>query len=153
MSRLIRRGLRVGDEDWRQSWTQFCWKKGISSRLSSRNPALGPPQEMLAAFVESHLPKLKRASWARSLLKEDRAPAASRSRDWMSAMPGRTGRSGRAAGPARTKLGITTSITGPGGPGRFRCRSGPAVFQSPGEGKRGPGVRRSMAVTSSPPKI
>lgn len=81
MSRLIRRGLRVGDEDWRQSWTQFCWKKGISSRLSSRNPALGPPQEMLAAFVESHLPKLKRASWARSLLKEDRAPAASRSRD------------------------------------------------------------------------
>lgn len=81
MSRLIRRGLRVGDEDWRQSWTQFCWKKGISSRLSSRNPALGPPQEMLAAFVESHLPKLKRASWARSLLEEDHAPAASRSRD------------------------------------------------------------------------
>lgn len=84
MSRLIRRGLLAGDETWRQSWTQFCWKKGISSRLSSRNSSVGPPQEILASFLQSHLSKLKRATWARSLLEDQldgRGANASRSRD------------------------------------------------------------------------
>ena len=64
MSRLIRRGLRAGDEDWRQAWTQFCWKKNISSRLSSK---VCPPKDMLVTFMQSHL-RWQKAPWAKSLL-------------------------------------------------------------------------------------
>ncbi len=67
MSRLIRRGLQAGDEEWRQAWTQFCWTKNISSRLSRRNTSQLPPQEVLKTFLENHFTKLKRAPWARSL--------------------------------------------------------------------------------------
>ena len=70
MSRLIRRGLRAGDEEWRQAWTQFCWKKNISSRLSSRNQ-IAPPKDALVTFVESNMQKIQRAPWARDLLDED----------------------------------------------------------------------------------
>ena len=69
MIRLIKRGLRA-DEEWRQAWTQFCWKRDLRSKLSVRNK-ISPPKEALAAFLEAHLPKL-RSSWA--------DPSASRSR-------------------------------------------------------------------------
>jgi len=76
MIRLIKRGLRSGDTDWRQAWTQFCWKRDLRSQLSSRNK-ISPPKEALVAFLEANLSKL-RASWARGL-EEDRM-IASRSR-------------------------------------------------------------------------
>ena len=89
MSRLIRRGLRAGDEEWRQAWTQFCWTKNISSRLSRRNTSQLPPQEVLKTFLENHFTKLKRAPWARSLGRARR--------DGHREAPGRDGRRRREA--------------------------------------------------------
>eukprot|EP00930_Biecheleria_cincta_P033421 TRINITY_DN23149_c0_g1_i2.p1 TRINITY_DN23149_c0_g1~~TRINITY_DN23149_c0_g1_i2.p1 ORF type:complete len:619 (+),score=123.15 TRINITY_DN23149_c0_g1_i2:194-1858(+) len=62
LTRVIRRGVRM-DEEWRQAWTQFCWKRNISSRLSSKDPT-GIPKEAVTAFVEQQMPKLKAAEWA-----------------------------------------------------------------------------------------
>ena len=61
MSRLILKGLRAGDEDWRQAWTQFCWQRNISSQLS---PDCNLPADVLAAFLEAQASQLQQAPWA-----------------------------------------------------------------------------------------
>eukprot|EP00439_Symbiodinium_sp_Y106_P026637 s3759_g3.t1 len=74
MMRLIKRGLRSGDEEWRQAWAQFCWKKNLRTKLSV-SKKISPPKEALAAFLEANLPKLRS-----SLIWEKGSQTASRSR-------------------------------------------------------------------------
>lgn len=100
MSRLILRGLRAGDEDWRQAWTQFCWQRNISSRLS-RDCSL--PADVLAAFLEAQASQLQQAPWAREASRERRSSSESsvsrrrhkrrreKYRDFYGGMPGMPG--------------------------------------------------------------
>jgi len=69
LMRLVGRGLKSGDEEWRQAWTQFCWQRNISTRLSSRG-ALGAPREALATFVEQQLPKFRTSDWVEQALSQ-----------------------------------------------------------------------------------
>ena len=79
MIRIIKRGLRSGDEEWRQAWSQFCWKRDLRSKLSVRNK-ISPPKEALAAFLEANLPKLRSSLWDPSLASRSRSDMAERRR-------------------------------------------------------------------------
>lgn len=75
LARILRRGLRAGDEEWRQSWYQFCKQRRLSAEVGQAPSA--PTTEALAEFMERSMQKLLKKRWARDLMyKEVRLPAA-----------------------------------------------------------------------------
>mmetsp|Transcript_100667 Transcript_100667/g.285265 ORF Transcript_100667/g.285265 Transcript_100667/m.285265 type:complete len:670 (-) Transcript_100667:216-2225(-) len=61
--RLVRRGLRAPDDDWRVAWQLFCKQKRAPADLSQ-----APPREVVAEFVERNLQALLKKPWARDLM-------------------------------------------------------------------------------------
>jgi len=70
LQRLIRRGLRAKDEDWRRSWHQFCKQRRLSIEFSGNaQGGLAPPSKgALQEFVERNLSTLLKKEWAQDLM-------------------------------------------------------------------------------------
>mmetsp|Transcript_69254 Transcript_69254/g.122530 ORF Transcript_69254/g.122530 Transcript_69254/m.122530 type:complete len:653 (-) Transcript_69254:4-1962(-) len=108
LMRLVGRGLKSGDDEWRHAWTQFCWQRNISTRLSSRG-ALGAPREALAAFVEQSLPLLRKADWAEQAL--TLPESAKRGREMSKGVRGGRGRHGAVGQEASGRGGVRRKLS------------------------------------------
>lgn len=62
--RLVRRGLRAGDDEWRQGWQQFCKQKRLPIELAQGSHS----KDAMAEFLERNLSKLLKKDWARDLM-------------------------------------------------------------------------------------